>query len=345
MIKYPSINQFRNIIREVTNATRFKGMDENDEPMFYKDYEMELPTLKFRGTVKIHGTNASVSYNSNDGMWVQSRKNIITSTQDNAGFAFFIESIGVDNFRSIFADYFDFVDTTTNTVVIYGEWAGMKIQKGVAVAELDKMFYVFGVKVRPHNGDTSYWLKLKGIDFGHDKIHNIDKFGSFDIDIDFNNPKLAQNDIIKMTLAVEDECPVGKFFGVSGIGEGIVFSHLKDDGSQYIFKSKGQKHSISKTKTLAPIDVEKLANIAEFIEYAVTPNRLTQGLVEVFTNEGITPDMKDTGKLLKWINSDICKEEMDVLVENGLEFRDVVKASSKATVDWFKEYLNARDGL
>ena len=347
MIKYPSIKQFRNIIKDVKHNARFKGMDENNEPMFYTNQEMmgKYPVLAFMGTIKVHGTNGSFSYNDERGVWVQSRNNIITSIQDNAGFAFFIESIGNSKLKELFKDYYSQVDTNNNTVTIYGEFAGNRIQKGVAVSELEKMFYVFGVKVTPHNDKPSYWIWMNDDDFEHDRIHNIRKFGTYKFAIDFNDPSLIQQRIIDVTMEVEKECPVGKYFGVSGVGEGIVLSHLNDDGSMVTFKSKGEKHSISKVKKLVPIDVEKMNSIADFVDYAVTDNRLKQGWNEVFVMGNIEPTMKDTGKLLKWVNSDICKEEMDVLVENGLEFRDVVRASSTKTVDWFKARLDSEEGL
>ena len=346
MIKYPSTDQFRNAIRDVTHSARYKGMDAEGNAEFYKDYEMTLPTLRFTGTIKVHGTNANLAFNDVDGMWIQSRKNIITMENDNAGYAFFVESIGEEAFKNMFKRYYDQIDTSTNTVSVYSEWAGRSIHKGVAVNNLDKMMYVFGVKVTPNDEEVaSYWIDIGEDDFDNDKVHNIKKFGTYDIDIDFNDPSIAQNAIIEMTLGVEDECPVGKFFGFSGVGEGLVFTHLRDDGSVIRFKSKGKKHSVSNTKTLAPIDVEKLRSVQEFVNYAVTDNRLEQGIDAVFTSEGIDPDMPDTGKLLKWMNSDICKEEMDVLVENNLEFRDVVKAVSREVVAWFKEYLDNKAGL
>ena len=55
------------------------------------DISKEKPTLTFNGTIKLHGTCASICYNDYN-MWVQSRKQIITPLKDNAGFAFFVES-------------------------------------------------------------------------------------------------------------------------------------------------------------------------------------------------------------------------------------------------------------
>ena len=57
--KMPSIEQFRNVIQEVTHRARYRGEDEQNQPI-YED--CELPTLTFRGSVKMHGTNAGIVY-------------------------------------------------------------------------------------------------------------------------------------------------------------------------------------------------------------------------------------------------------------------------------------------
>ena len=81
----------------------------------------------------------------------------------------------------------------------------------------------------------------------------------YTIDIDFNHPELSQNKIVEYTLEVEEECPVAKEFGFSGIGEGIVFSY-SDDEHSYTFKSKGIKHQKSKVKTVKKLMYLKLIN-------------------------------------------------------------------------------------
>ena len=90
-IKYPSIDQYRNVIRQVKLMTSYQGKDEDGNAVY--DNSIPMPTLTFKGTVKIHGTNAAVCHDpSTKVLWTQSRKNIITSGKDNAGFALFVES-------------------------------------------------------------------------------------------------------------------------------------------------------------------------------------------------------------------------------------------------------------
>lgn len=233
MIKYPKIGQFRNVVKSVRDRAKFKGLDDDGNATFYPDHEIEYPVIEFTGTVKLHGTNASVAYNDESGYWAQARNRTITIDNDNAGFAFFVESLGKETLDKMFSGVVGQVDTSENTVIIYGEYCGGNIQKGVAINGLDKMFVIFGVKVRPHDSDKpSHWLKVEecGLDNEfHPNIHHITKFGTWTKTIDFGDPAAVQNELVDITLQVEKECPAGKYFGrVAGedntTGEGIVWS-------------------------------------------------------------------------------------------------------------------------
>jgi len=121
MYKYHSIEQFRNVIKDIGFA--------------FKD---SMPILEFQGTVKIHGTNASVVLPEN---YAQSRNNIITVENDNAGFARFHNEKSL-----VFLDFYSQINTDL-PIVIYGEWAGKGIQRGVGISEIERSFFIFGVKV------------------------------------------------------------------------------------------------------------------------------------------------------------------------------------------------------
>lgn len=339
-VKFPKIEQFRNVIASLNRRFSFVGIDENGEPIY--DPYLEKPTLTFTGTVKLHGTNAAVSFNSKNGLWTQSRNNAFTLDKHDShfGFTFF-----VNQHRILFKNMFHEIALQNDinydelTVTIYGEWAGKGIQKGVAISELDKAFYIFGVKVSKLNDPEykSWWIDHSQLRFpDSDKIFNIFEFENYSIDVDFNNPQLVSNQLAEITNKVEQECPVAKHFGVSGIGEGVVWS-VEYDGNKHSFKVKGEKHSVSKVKTLAPVDAEKLNSIQEFVDYACTENRVKQAMGEVFSS----PDeysTKKTGDVLRWIINDIMAEEMDVMTKNGLTPKDVNKhISTKARQIFFKE--------
>jgi hypothetical protein len=293
----------------------------------------------------------SLYINSNDnGVWFRNpytkEKLFITPEKDNAGFAFFVES-NKEAFYELFAQVMDktipWPDPYKNTITIYGEWAGGNIQKGVGICNLPKSFFIFGVKITPHTeseeelkANPAYWVDYSYLKNNEVKIYNINDYPTYSIDIDFNMPQLVQNQLSELTIAVEEECPVAKAFGFSGIGEGIVWS-AEFKGNVHRFKVKGEKHSSSKVKTLAAVDVEKLNSIKDFVDYAVSESRFNQALENVFpNNEPI--DVKKMGDVIRWVVNDVIKEEMDTLVENQLEPKEINKyVSSKVREMFFKQ--------
>lgn len=340
MSKFPSIDQFRSVIKQVQDNTQFIGKDEDDNPIYCRT--IELPTLRFTGTTKIHGTNASIGFTFGCGdFWCQSREHIITPENDNAGFANYVEKYR-EEFINLTGDVEDdLVDTLDRHpeyygAVIYGEWCGKGIQKGVGVNELPKMFVIFGIKLLAEEPHTNIWLSdnfVSEIENPDINVYNIFSFGTKTIDIDFNKPEEAQNLLIQYTQEVEAECPVAKYFGIeNGVGEGLVWKCTTND--HYRFKTKGEKHSISKVKTLVPIDIERVNSINECVSNIVTENRLDQGLDHLRMNK-LELDIKNTGEFIKWINLDIIKEETDTIIGSGLEVKEVTNAASKVSKKWF----------
>ena len=317
MKKYNSIEQFRNVIRKVKENHDYQGKDENGNAIY--SHTSDYPTIKFKGTVKIHGTNAGVVLHKNGQLDFQSRERVLSLEQDNAGFM-----LAMLNTNWIGAlERFNF----NEYVAVYGEWCGGNIQKGVAINGLPKMFIIFGIKI------DDVWIDLPA-DFHNNgiNIYNILQFPTYEMDIDFNNPELSQNKLIDLTMAVEEECPVGKFFGVSGIGEGIVWTSV--DNEDFKFKSKGEKHSTSKVKTLNAVDIESLEGLKEFVDLAVTENRLEQGL-QYLNEMGLSLDQKSTGQFLGWMVKDVIKEETDTIVANQFDVKKVKSAVSNKARIWF----------
>jgi hypothetical protein len=322
---FPSIEQFRNVIRFVKDQTQWVGKDETGEAKF--DRTRPLPKIQYRGTVKLHGTNAGIVI-TNDNTWFQSRSNIITLDNDNAGFVRFMQD-KVDTLKSIF----DF--DRLNEVQIFGEWCGKGIQKGVAISEVERMFVIFALKIDNEWKDMEEWKHT--LSFPDLRIFTITSFDTFSTTIDFNKPEEIQNKLIELTNGVEEECPVGAKFGIAGkVGEGIVWTPIEPEynSSKFWFKVKGSKHSSSKVKILAPVDTEKLENMKNFIEYAVTENRLQQG-IEKLRERGLDPIDKNTGEFLRWVVGDVTKEEIDTIVESGLDLKQVNVAVSKAAREWY----------
>jgi hypothetical protein len=335
--KFPKIGQYRQVVKEVQMMSAFAGKDELGNAIY--DYTLPKPTLTFKGLVKLHGTNAGVGHNSTDGVWVQSRTNIIKVGQDNAGFAFFVDG-HKEAFLTLIQEIRDENEGKigpNDDIIIFGEWAGEGIQKGVAITGIPKSFFIFDVKVRPEDESIDpYYIEFHYLRDPDNRIFNIEDYHSYSLEIDFNAPEKAQNRLVEITEAVEKLCPVGSSFGVEGIGEGVVWSAMYN-GSKLRFKVKGEKHSVSKVKKLASVDTEKLASIEAFVEYAVTEARMYQGLGVVFPSGNLVNTK--LGEYLKWMMTDIIAEETDTMTDNGLEPKDVGKyVSNKAKKFFFEQY-------
>ena len=338
---FPKIGQFRQVVTEVRHRSSYMGKDVNGDPIY--DAQTSYPTITFKGTVKLHGTNAGIGQSKEGGVWAQSKSNVITPEEDNFGFARFVQDNG--DMGKELADHVRYADngnpytpqlSPNDKVIIFGEWAGSNIQKNVAISQIPKSFFIFDVKVVPENGDDPYHIESDYLRDTDRRVYNIEDYLSYHIDIDFNRPELVQNKLAEITLAVEKLCPVGKAFDIDGIGEGVVWTAMVD-GHIYRFKVKGEQHSVSKVKTLAPVDIEKINSIHEFVDYAVTQNRYEQGMGIVFPDGDL--DIKKMGDIIRWVVTDIMAEEGDVLEGNGLTPKDVNKfVSTKVRTLFFADY-------
>lgn len=349
MIKFPSIEQFRSVIRHVQQQTRYAGKDENGDAIY--DASKPLPTLKFRGTVKLHGTNAGIVYDvDTDSFTFQSRERVLSLTQDNAGFMLHQmknEMIWRDVVNQAMSEIW-IPHVPIKKIAIFGEWCGSGIQKGVALTQLPKMFVVFAVKA-VLSDETTHWLPVGEFDIHlpEDGVFNIDTFPTYEADIDFKFPEIAQNKMIEITEAVEAECPVGKHFGVSGIGEGVVWTCVSEgwNDSGTWFKVKGEKHSVSKVRTLAAVDVEAVENIRAFVAATVTEARLEQGLDNLVREQLLPFEMKSMGDFIRWVYNDVLKEEMDTIVASQIDTKKLGSAIANEARPWYIKKFNEGVGL
>lgn len=328
--EYPETQQFRTIAKNVkSDYTTRKDINGTSVRV------VDAPTLTFHGTVKLHGTNVAVVIKPDYTYYPQSRNNVLTAEQDSYGFYAFCKSRAAHfiEIRKELERMYSYIAEYKYTIIVYGEWAGEGIQEGVGISNIERSFFIFGVRVQIV--DIEYWLKDYGnIARKHVNIYNIKDFKSYCIAIDFKNPKMVQNTLAELTEKIEHECPVAKELGYPNtIGEGIVWTYYDSDGSVYRFKVKGKKHSSSKVTALAKIDIEVLNNINDFIDYAVTISRLQQGLKILFPDDKL--DVVKLGEYIRWVMQDIIKEESDTLLENNLTIKQV----GSAIADKVKEYF------
>jgi hypothetical protein len=315
-MNFPSINQYRNTIKWVRKGCEF--------------HSKKAPVIPYVGTVKLHGTNAAI-VRVGGKTWYQSRNRVLTIDDDNAGFAARMSQLPDE--ISALLDTFLGSDSA-----IFGEWCGQGIQRGVAISELPKMFVIFAASVGHE------WVSLDYLpSFPDSLIFKVTDFPTFNVDIDFDKPEIAQTTLGEITLAVEQECPVGKHFGITGMGEGVVWrpADMTLQSSEYWFKVKGEKHSVSRVKTLAPVDVEMIARRDDLIAALVTENRLNQGL-DYLSEQKLDLDMPNIGTFLRWVFNDVVKEDADTIVASGFTVKELGSSIAIPAKRFFMAAMNER---
>lgn len=321
MQKFPSIEQFRHVVR----AERDQAAFENREP----------GVRRYRGTVKLHGTNAGVHWKGGqpDLTFISRNGRTLAVGDDNAGFATHFST-----YENLSALKLAIVQIALNNnvelpsdITVFGEWCGQGIQKNVAIAQLPKMLVIFAARA----GDQ--WLQHINFEPSHDaRVFPISMFSTYEMNIDFARPELTQNALVDLTEAVEACCPVGKHFGVEGIGEGIVWSPFDgDNSSKYWFKVKGEKHSVSKVAKLAAVDVEVIRAKDELVSKLCTTQRLEQALDHHINEAKMSVEMRDIGSFLRWVINDIAKEETDTIEASGFTVKDLGKPISDIAKRFF----------
>ena len=339
--KFTSIESLRHVIQTVRLRATYSGQDENGAPQ-YKDVEdVTLPKILYRGTVKIHGSNAGVRLERDGSIVPQSRNRDLSIENDHVGFAQFAHSIP----HEVWAHYF----SETGASVVYGEWCGPGIQSGDAIQQVDsKRFVVFAILKT--DGTWASTDVLQRFDIPEHGVFCVARDGipTFEVEIDFNNPSPARDEIDRITAGVGETCPVGLHFGVDGHGEGIVWTPVHGDyDERFWFKSKDHRHKerSRKTKDPTPIDPEVMANMEEFVSETVNEVRMEKA-ISALTESGVLEmeiSRKHTGQFLKWVSQDVLKEEGDVIEASGLNWKSLSKPVSDHARRWFFQYLDSRD--
>jgi hypothetical protein len=284
----------------------------------------------------------------------QSRTAELAVGSDNAGFAKWVE----DNKKAW---------TLLNNHVIFGEWIGPGIQKGVACASIPKKsFAVFAVRSM-ENMET---LIVEPRDIKHVVSGIPDTYvipwysqmitypvsgpgmpaGPVDTTLELTIDWSSDNEVLQRTAdrinewvgAVEANDPwIESVFGVKGTGEGLVFYPVDHDHDRYtdfsnlVFKAKGEKHKNIATAKPAQVSAEAAASIDAFVSMVLTTARLEQGATAVSPNGALTYDTKLMGKFINWIQADVEKENQDELEASGLDMKQVQKALADKARAWY----------
>ena len=319
-ISFPSIGQFANFKKELK---------------YYVEHNKVPDEITLTGTVKLHGTHADIIFDEKTkAITFQSRNRVLTIDSDNMGFVEFMTQCDLaclfNGIKWIFM-------RPVETIMVSGEFCGGNIQKGVALTKLPRMFCIFDIKI---NNEWRHLIPYSDLILP-EHIYRITRAPMFKLKMDPRTPDLIIPRLIELTNQVENECPFAKTFGVSGTGEGIVWKCSLSESSRFWFKTKGEKHSVSKVTTLkpkTPKDLEALTNIKHFSESAATEARLKQGLDYLCEMKlDLVPD--NMGTFLSWVTNDVLKEEADAIKEMNVDVKALKKELSCRARGWF--LLNA----
>jgi len=330
---------------------------EKIEPQLCFDIEVEGTNCFFANGILAHNSNGGIIRKvggTAEDIYFQSRERVLSIESDNAGFCFWGHSI-----RNELNEMFNRIEKVcpgkTGYVQVFGEWAGGNIQKGVGITGLDKFFMVFGIRIS-EDAECTIWEPKAVYDEVfkfeiHPSIYDKYFFKTWKLEIDFNNPALMQNELVRITDEVEKDCPLARYFKPNAemgslIGEGVVWvvdagQDCGFDASSVMFKVKGSLHSVSKVRTVASVDVEKVKSIADFVEYAVTENRLEQ-MFQKAQELQLEMSTKSTGAFLRLVQADVIKEEQDTMVASQIEPKDIGgQVATKSREFWFKKLEEA----
>ncbi|KAF7316858.1 Glycoside hydrolase family 5 protein [Mycena chlorophos] len=315
----------------------------------------------FFGTVKLHGTNATVVFRNSDKRTaqIQSRSWIIQSTKkDNCGTYALLSKAPLHQLvDAILAkrgkgDAFD-------EVYICGEVAGKGVQKGVAITQIERFFAIFNIRV------DGTWLDMrdfKDIALPEHRIFNVAQYKTYQVDIDFTASTAEVYALMqKYTMEVCEECPFGSAFvdaagkKISGTGEGIVWTMVRspyldesegrgfDDTLLCNFKTKGEAFATTAyaPKATAHLSPTQAAAAVEFATYALGERRLEQGIEYLESEqarEGLPMngyDFKLTGAFLRWVMEDVLKEERHEMERLGVAEKDAKRELGALAKGWF----------
>lgn len=346
MIKFQKIGHFSDMFKAVKKEKTFVEYIPETKEVITKPLDPENSLVIVHLSTKLHGTNAGICLDRDRGLIIQSREREITPESDNAGFAAYMSIPNVrEYFESKLKEFVaqPHVRDGYQSVVLYGEWCGQGVQKGVACSMVPKFFAPFACTLVLKSGSTinlEFWKR-----FRNEEVRSF-PVNEFTMALDISNPQPFVDEINKLVEEIENEDPfMLQNFQVSGIGEGLVGyiegvpNGLRND---YRFKAKGEKHKVRGDKTPVSIDPVHLESIDQLIEYTVTDARIEQG-IQKLQEMGNPIDRKSTGAFMSWLVGDIFEEEgerIQEMVTKGIDAGLIKQRLGKVAVSKFHAKLD-----
>jgi len=297
------------------------------------------PRVRYRAKVKLHGTNGGVQVLPDGRVAAQARSEVLHGARDNMGFRAWVARR-----KQLFAA----LARPEGLVVLFGEWCGDGIQKGVSISNIGRrIFAIFAAQIGDHEVEAAHLITdpdaLRALVPEHDELVVLPWYGE-PLEIDFAEPAAAVATLNAWVERVESEDPfVLDVFGVSGAGEGLVlYPQLETDERdalcELLFKAKGERHRVRKARQAVEADPEAISSIEAFVDTFCTPARFEQGLAET---PGGGLDRRAIGPFLAWVGQDVRKEGRAALEAAGLDWKQVSRAVSDAARRWLMARIEA----
>lgn len=328
-------------IIEINNLQSFVGTTNKEE---------------FYITPKYHGTNTAVGLNIETGeMWIQSREKAYEIDDEEnkvSGFRHFVaerKQLLKDFLYKVYEDERGWFPGNIKEVVVYGEWVGPKIQKNVALNELEEkhwLMFAYRLVLHKERFSSPVFTAIQELKKGNYptkedwnllKENNIHTASSPPTAIpksimlgleDFEKDSGIYKKLEEYAKMIEEECPFSKEMGISGTGEGIVLfptswaSGGKDVdvwSEEYqefwppIFKVKGSKHKVVKEKAVEE-GVDAIKSPKDFVDFTCTAQRIEQGVERVLDFSAPTTK-EEVEAVTQWVLKDIKDEEWDIVTK------------------------------
>jgi len=121
------------------------------------------------------------------------------------------------------------------------------------------------------------------------------------------------------------------------VGEGA-YLWCTYDGHMLRLKTKGEKHG-GKQKTpkeKTPLDDTYVTNMIRVADKVTPVWRITQAITELNATE-----KKMLGAVIKWVLTDVAKEETPTLIAEGVELANLSKFISNIVKDYYFDHIKA----
>lgn len=302
----------------------------------FKDVLNRSPVVSYKTKIKLHGTNAAVQCHKDGTVVAQSRTAVLSIEKDNCGFAAFVEA-RKDKFN------------LKNGFILFGEWIGKNVHKeDVACAKVDKCFVVFGARDMSKEEVFIYEPEqLQQMVKDIPNVHVLPWHSSVDVNWSASDEDM-QPTLDKINLEVteiEEKDPwVESVFGISGVGEGLVFYPVSAAHQGYtsfsnlVFKAKGEKHRVLKTKQAVQVSLPETDSIKTFVDTFVTEARLNQG-----SNTVGKVSNKNVKKFMMWVLDDVKKESKMELENSKLDWNLISKEIENKSREWYLSKVKESD--